>query len=119
MKKTSLLIFLLTAVSATTVAAAAGCAKKHQHNYSWQHSAEQHWQNCDCGDKKDEGAHIDVINNSSKASESDGKCDVCGLENYTLSFDMNGYGTAPETQTVYKGGKAVKPATDPVDDTAE
>ncbi len=119
MKKTSLLIFLLTAVSATTVAAAAGCAKKHQHNYSWQHSAEQHWQNCDCGDKKDEGAHIDVINNSTQASESDGKCDVCGLENYTLSFDMNGYGTAPETQTVYKGGKAVKPATDPVDDTAE
>lgn len=116
MKKTSLLIFLLTAVSATTVAAAAGCAKKHQHNYSWQHSAEQHWLNCDCGDKKDEGAHIDVINNSSQASESDGKCDVCGLENYTLSFDMNGYGTAPETQTVYKGGKAVKPATDPTAD---
>lgn len=113
MKKKSLLIFLLTAVSATTVAAAAGCAKKHQHTYSWQSTAEQHWQECDCHDKKDEGAHVDNINNATQAAGSDGKCDVCGRENYALTFNMNGHGTAPASQVIYKGGKAVKPATDP------
>ena len=77
MKRKSLLIFLLTAVSATTVVAAAGCAKKHQHTYTWQSDAAMHRSECECGDKKDEGAHIDVLNNATSAEGADGKCDVC------------------------------------------
>lgn len=110
MKKKSLLIFLLTAVSATTVVAAAGCAKKHQHTYTWQSDAVMHRSECECGDKKDEGAHIDVLNNATNAEGADGKCDVCGRENYAVTFDVKGHGTAPEAQIVYSGGKAVKPS---------
>lgn len=110
MKKKSLLIFLLTAVSATTVVAAAGCAKKHQHTYTWQSDAAMHRSECECGDKKDEGAHIDVLNNATNAEGADGKCDVCGRENYAVTFDVKGHGTAPEAQIVYSGGKAVKPS---------
>lgn len=110
MKRKSLLIFLLTAVSATTVVAAAGCAKKHQHTYTWQSDAVMHRSECECGDKKDEGAHIDVLNNATNADGGDGKCDVCGRENYAVTFDVKGHGTAPEVQIVYSGGKAVKPS---------
>ncbi len=110
MKRKSLLIFLLTAVSATTVVAAAGCAKKHQHTYTWQSDAVMHRSECECGDKKDEGAHIDVLNNATSAEGADGKCDVCGRENYAVTFDVKGHGTAPEAQIVYSGGKAVKPS---------
>lgn len=110
MKRKSLLIFLLTAVSATTVVAAAGCAKKHQHTYTWQSDAAMHRSECECGDKKDEGAHIDVLNNATSAEGADGKCDVCGRENYAVTFDVKGHGTAPEAQIVYSGGKAVKPS---------
>ena len=110
MKRKSLLIFLLTAVSATTVVAAAGCAKKHQHTYTWQSDAVMHRSECECGDKKDEGAHIDVLNNATNAEGADGKCDVCGRENYAVTFDVKGHGTAPEAQLVYSGGKAVKPS---------
>ena len=96
MKRKSLLIFLLTAVSATTVVAAAGCAKKHQHTYTWQSDAAMHRSECECGDKKDEGAHIDVLNNATSAEGADGKCDVCGRENYAVTFDVKGHGTLPK-----------------------
>ena len=59
MKKKSVLIFLLTAASAATLAVA-GCKSgetKHNHSYSWQYTAERHWQECGCGDKRNENSH--------------------------------------------------------------
>lgn len=111
MKKKSVLIFLLTAASAATLAVA-GCKSgetKHNHSYSWQYTAERHWQECGCGDKRNENSHEDEINNDSAAQGADGKCDVCGLANFHVKFNLNGHGSYVSTQTVYKGGLVNKP----------
>lgn len=111
MKKKSVLIFLLTAASAATLAVA-GCKSgetKHNHSYSWQYTAERHWQECGCGDKRNENSHADVINNDTTAEGADGKCDVCGLANFHVKFNLNGHGAYVSAQTVYKGGLVNKP----------
>ena len=44
---------------------------EHTHNYSsdWKADADEHWNECECGDKANKAAHADENN--------DGKCDVC------------------------------------------
>ena len=114
MKKKALLVFLLAAASTASVAAF-GCkpvdsGDDHTHSYSWRSDAEGHWEECvDGDDSKTKEAHIDEVNNDTNADGADGKCDVCGRENYTVTFDVQGHGTAPASQTVYKGGKVTNP----------
>ncbi|MDE7453744.1 MAG: InlB B-repeat-containing protein [Clostridia bacterium] len=124
MKKKNLIIFALAAISAATVTAV-GCNKGdgHKHSYSIKSSTTQHWQECDCGDKKNEADHVDLIKNGTATKESDGKCDVCGYQltvpkpeektEYTVTFNMKGHGTAPKVQVVEKGKTATEPATAP------
>ena len=44
---------------------------EHTHNYSsdWKADADEHWNECECGDKANKAAHADENN--------DGKCDIC------------------------------------------
>ncbi|MCH5142801.1 MAG: InlB B-repeat-containing protein [Clostridiales bacterium] len=114
MKKKALLVFLLAAASTASVAAF-GCnpvdsGDDHTHSYSWHSDAEGHWEECvDGDDSKTKEAHIDEVNNDTNTDGADGKCDVCGRENYTVTFDVQGHGTAPASQTVYKDGKVTNP----------
>ncbi len=117
--KKLLVLFLATlSVSAVGAVAATGCNSEHEHAYTWHSDSEKHWEECDCGDKKDSADHVDVKNNETGADGKDGKCDVCDYEiKQVVTFDMLGRGVAPETQNVDYGEKAVKPA-DPADDDA-
>ncbi|MCH5148139.1 MAG: InlB B-repeat-containing protein [Clostridiales bacterium] len=111
MKKKTLLAFLLAAASTASLAAF-GCTPTggHTHSYNWRSDAEGHWEECvDGDDAKTKEAHIDEVNNETDADGADGKCDVCGRENYTVTFDVQGHGTAPEAQIVYKDGKVTNP----------
>ena len=44
----------------------------HVHDYGtqWEKDATNHWKECTCGDKANEGAHVD--------QNTDGTCDICG-----------------------------------------
>lgn len=41
----------------------------HSHGSEWQKNADEHWNECACGDKANKAAHTDENN--------DGKCDIC------------------------------------------
>ena len=44
----------------------------HDHGTAWESDANEHWNECECGDKANKAAHADSDNN--------GKCDVCGAD---------------------------------------
>ncbi|MBD5585589.1 MAG: InlB B-repeat-containing protein [Clostridia bacterium] len=117
MKKKKIVIFALTALSATMLSTAIACSTDsqpdgHSHNWSIKSSADKHWYECSCGEKQGEASHSDA--------NSDGKCDACQyvLEDnrteYKVTFNIKGHGTAPEDQNVKEGNNANKPA-DPTD----
>lgn len=110
MKKKTLLVFLLATLSTATVAAV-GCDNSHSHSYSPRHDAVSHWEECSCGNRKNIEEHVDVKNNDTQADGKDGKCDVCGLENHTVTFDMGNYADDVE-KTVYSGGVPTAPSTE-------
>ena len=47
-----------------------GNTADHSHGSEWQKNADEHWNECTCGDKANKAAHVD--------SDSNGACDVCG-----------------------------------------
>lgn len=75
-KRTIPLLLLIAGVSATALAA---CG--HEHKYEWKYSTDgdTHWQECECGDKKNEGAHVDA--------DSNGKCDECGASLHVHAYE--------------------------------
>lgn len=120
MKKKKLVIFTLAAISTAALSAVACTTEDgHKHSYSVRQGATQHWEQCDCGDKKNYGDHVDLLTNGTQNNTPDGKCDVCDYDvglpvaKHKVTFDMKGYGEQVEAQSVEEGGKAVKPA-DPV-----
>lgn len=83
MKKKSLLVFLLAAVSTVTLGAAA-CKKteEHEHKWSYKSNNDLHWQACSgCDATKDYGVHNDADGN--------GKCDVCGADATNLNVNWS------------------------------
>ena len=44
----------------------------HDHGTTWVTDANEHWNECECGDKANKAAHTD--------SDTNGKCDVCGAD---------------------------------------
>ena len=44
----------------------------HDHGTAWESDANEHWNECACGDKANKAAHTD--------SDTNGKCDVCGAD---------------------------------------
>ncbi len=53
----------------------------HNHGTAWESDANEHWNECECGDKANKAAHND--------GNADGKCDVC-------DYQMANGGGAPE-----------------------
>ena len=67
--------------------AAYGNTADHNHGSEWQKNADEHWNECACGDKANKAAHED--------SDSNGACDVCGQ---TMSVaHTHDYGTTWKT----------------------
>ena len=58
--------------------AAYGNTAAHNHGTEWQKNADEHWNECACGDKANKAAHTD--------SNNDGKCDTC---EYQMSTTPN------------------------------
>ena len=54
----------------------------HDHGTAWESDANEHWNECACGDKANKAAHTD--------SNNDGKCDTC-------EYQMTGGGSNTET----------------------
>ncbi len=74
----------------------------HTHAYTWKYDGDSHWEECACGDKKEQTVH---------QLNADGACSLCGATNgtegltYVLSEDetyyiCTGIGTATETDIV-------------------
>ena len=63
-------------------------AHEHNHGTAWESDANNHWNECSCGDKANVGAHSD--------GNADGKCDTC-------DYQM-GNGGAAETPDTPKDG---------------
>jgi len=57
-------------------------AHAHTHGTTWESDANEHWNECACGDKANKAAHTD--------SNNDGKCDTC-------EYQMTGGGSNTET----------------------
>ena len=62
-------------------------ASAHAHGSEWKADANEHWNECECGDKANKAAHADSNNN--------GKCDTC---NYEMSSGAVDAGTDPKPQ---------------------
>ena len=62
-------------------------ASAHAHGSEWKADANEHWNECECGDKANKAAHADSDNN--------GKCDTC---NYEMSSGTVDAGTDPQPQ---------------------
>ena len=98
-----------------------GIYKIHHHNFDekWSYNQTAHWHTC----KEEYCCYQDDYSGSAEASYGlhtgmeNGFCSVCGMSAspaaYTVTFDMNGHGTAPDNQTVREGGKASVPDPDP------
>ena len=54
----------------------------HDHGTAWESDEDEHWNECECGDKANKAAHTD--------SNNDGKCDTC-------EYQMTGGGSNTET----------------------
>ena len=68
---------------------------EHTHNYSsdWKADADEHWNECECGDKANKAAHADENN--------DGKCDIC---DYAMGNADNPGGDKESEKTGLSGG---------------
>ena len=68
---------------------------EHTHNYSsdWKADADEHWNECECGDKANKAAHADENN--------DGKCDIC---DYAMGNAENLGGDKEPEKTGLSGG---------------
>ncbi len=90
MKKKTLVIFTLAAVAAAAFTGV-GCSTPGNgedagndtctHSYAYNSDSAQHWEECGlCHAKINYADHVDALNNETKESGADGKCDVCGYE---------------------------------------
>ena len=59
--------------------AAYGNTAAHNHGTEWQKNADEHWNECSCGDKANKASHTD--------SNNDGKCDTCEYQMSTTPDD--------------------------------
>ena len=53
----------------------------HTHGTEWKNDANNHWNECDCGDKANIAAHADI--------NTDGKCDVCAYAMPVSNLDTD------------------------------
>ena len=60
----------------------------HSHGSTWVTDANEHWNECECGDKANKAAHTD--------SNNDGKCDTCEYQMSTTPDNPDNPNNTPD-----------------------
>jgi hypothetical protein len=71
-------------------------AHVHDHGTTWKSDANEHWNECACGDKANKAAHADTDNN--------GKCDTCEYQMSTTPNNPDNPNNTPDDPTDGKDG---------------
>ncbi len=71
--------------------AAYGNTAAHNHGTEWQKNADEHWNECACGDKANKASHTD--------SNNDGKCDTCEYQMSTAPDNPDNPNGIPDDPT--------------------
>ena len=82
----------------------AGSGHIHDYGTEWKSNADNHWHECNCGDKKDEAAHsfkwvVDKEATVTKKGSKHEECKICGYKRSAVEIPATGTSTAPTDTT--------------------
>ena len=82
----------------------AGSGHIHDYGTEWKSNADNHWHECNCGDKKDEAAHsfkwvVDKEATATKKGSKHEECKICGYKRSAVEIPATGTTTAPTDTT--------------------
>ena len=82
----------------------AGSGHIHDYGTEWKFNADNHWHECNCGDKKDEAAHsfkwvVDKEATATKKGSKHEECKICGYKRSAVEIPATGTSTAPTDTT--------------------
>ena len=82
----------------------AGSGHIHDYGTEWKSNADNHWHECNCGDKKDEAAHsfkwvVDKEATATKKGSKHEECKTCGYKRSAVEIPATGTSTAPTDTT--------------------
>ncbi len=82
----------------------AGSGHIHDYGTKWKSNADNHWHECNCGDKKDEAAHsfkwvVDKEATATKKGSKHEECKICGYKRSAVEIPATGTSTAPTDTT--------------------
>lgn len=82
----------------------AGSGHIHDYGTEWKSNADNHWHECNCGDKKDEAAHsfkwvVDKEAIATKKGSKHEECKICGYKRSAVEIPATGTSTAPTDTT--------------------
>ena len=82
----------------------AGSGHIHDYGTEWKSNADNHWHECNCGDKKDEAAHsfkwvVDKEATATKKGSKHEECKICGYKRSAVEIPARGTSTAPTDTT--------------------
>ena len=82
----------------------AGSGHIHDYGTEWKSNADNHWHECNCGDKKDEAAHsfkwvVDKEATATKKGSKHEECKTCGYKRSAVEIPATGTTTAPTDTT--------------------
>ena len=98
--------FVYTDGEANTNLTVRTAGSEHIHDYGteWKSNADNHWHECNCGDKKDEAAHsfkwvVDKEATATKKGSKHEECKTCGYKRPAVEIPATGTTTAPTDTT--------------------
>ena len=82
----------------------AGSEHIHDYGTEWKSNEDNHWHECNCGDKKDEAAHsfkwvVDKEATATKKGSKHEECKTCGYKRPAVEIPATGTTTAPTDTT--------------------
>ena len=82
----------------------AGSGHIHDYGTEWKSNADNHWHECNCGDKKDEAAHsfkwvVDKEATATKKGSKHEECKICGYKRSAVEIPATGTSTVPTDTT--------------------
>ena len=82
----------------------AGSGHIHDYGTEWKSNADNHWHECNCGDKKDEAAHsfkwvVDKEATATKKGSKHEECKICGYKRSAVEIPATGTTSAPTDTT--------------------
>ena len=82
----------------------AGSGHIHDYGTEWKSNADNHWHECNCGDKKDEAVHsfkwvVDKEATATKKGSKHEECKICGYKRSEVEISATGTSTAPTDTT--------------------